>query len=118
MGAPDPLTRASAWVEAVLAAGATPASYVPEASAGRTDIAEVAGAELVEDTELVVHELADGWRPPAAAFLDGIQHWRVVAYDGVTPVVRARVAAAVRRRGADRRLVTALEASHDFAVTR
>jgi hypothetical protein len=106
------------WVQAIVRAGAVPASYVPEASVGRSDVEAVAGAELVEDAELAVHALQDGFRPTAAAFLDGIQHWRVVAYDRVTPIVRAHVAAAVRRRGADRRLRTALETSRELALTR
>ncbi|HXF96095.1 MAG TPA: hypothetical protein VNI61_08320 [Gemmatimonadales bacterium] len=112
------MSAARSWVEAVVAAGAAPARYVPDASLGRVDEAAVAGAELVEGVELEIHPLVDGFRPEAAAFLDGIQHWRVVAYDGVTPVVRALVAAAVRHRGRDRRLVTALEASRELAVTR
>jgi hypothetical protein len=94
-----------------------PANYVPEASAGRTDLDEVAGAELVEGDSVLAHPVVDGFRPGVAAFLDGIQHWKVVAYDGVTPVVWARVAAAVRRRGPDRRPVTALESARELAVT-
>lgn len=107
-----------AWVRAIVRAGAVPANYVPESVTGRGDLEEVAGAELVEDDELRTHAVAQGVRPAAAAFLDGIQQWRVVAYDGITPVVRAHVAAAVRRRGAERRPATALEASRDLAVTR
>lgn len=40
-----------------------------------------------------------------AAFLDGVQESRVVAYDGVVPIVRGRSAAVIRAR-VDRRLVT------------
>jgi len=110
----------SAWVDAVRAAGAVPASYRPEASAGRGDLEEVAGAEAVEDAELRVYPLEEGAgsRPTALSFLDGIQQWRVVAYEGVTPIVRAWVAAAVRRRGADRRLRTVLERVREVAITR
>src|SRR5204862_455257 len=49
---------------------------------------------------------------------DGIEQWRVVGYGGVTPIVRGYVAAAVRRRGPDRRLRTAGEASRELAITR
>src|SRR2546430_9907346 len=62
----------------ILAAGVVPASYVPEASVGRTDLEEFTGADPVEDPELRVHSLA-GARPlaPAAVgFLDGIEQWR------------------------------------------
>src|SRR3989441_6540523 len=52
------------------------------------------------------------------SFLDGIQQWAVVGYDGVTPIVRAHVAAAVRRRGPDRRPRTADEAARELAITR
>lgn len=109
---------ASSWVEAIVRAGAVPAFHVPEASVGRSDVESVAGAEPVEDPQLSVHPLEDGFRPAAAAFLDGVQHWRVVAYDRVTPVVRAHVVAAVRRRGPERRLQTALQASRELAVSR
>ncbi len=107
-----------AWLDAVLAAGATAASHAPEAAAGRADLEDVTGAEPVEDAELAVHPVArDPWRPAGAAFLDGVQHWRVVAYDGVVPIVRAWVAAAVRRRGANRRLLTVHEAGRELVVT-
>src|SRR6266542_2909472 len=65
----------------------------------------------------MAHDVAEvAPSPPPVAFLDGIQQWRVVGYDGVVPIVRAYVAAAVRRRGADRRLRTAFEDSREFAV--
>jgi hypothetical protein len=108
------------WVEAILAAGVVPASYVPDASAGRTDLEEFTGADAVEDSELRVHALA-GARPlaPAAVgFLDGIEQWRVVGYAGVTPIVRAYVAAAIRLRGADRRPHTVAEDAEEIAITR
>ena len=108
------------WTDAIVSAGAVPAAFVPEASGGRSDLAEVVGAELVEDGELQVHPVsAQGAPSPASvSFLDGIQRWGVVGYDGVTPIVRAYVAAAVRRRARDRRLRTAHEAAREFAVTR
>src|SRR5207302_1201304 len=43
---------------------------------------------------------------------------RVVGYGGVTPIGRGYVAAAVRRRGPDRRLRTAGEVSRELAITR
>src|SRR5207244_2354464 len=51
-------------------------------------------------------------------FLDGIEQWRVVGYAGVTPIVRAHVAAAIRLRGADRRPRTIAEVAEELAITR
>ena len=111
---------ARSWVEAVLAAGAVPASSVPEASLGRTDIETFTGADPVEDEELRVHALAgaSAFAPGAVEFLDGIELWRVVGYAGVTPIVCAHVAAAIRRRGPDRRLRTVAEHAEELAITR
>jgi len=108
------------WVEAILAAGVVPASYVPEASVGRNDLEEFTGADAVEDPELRVHSLAGACplAPAAVGFLDGIEQWRVVGYAGVTPIVRAHVAAAIRLRGADRRPRTIAEAAEELAITR
>ncbi|OLC06294.1 MAG: hypothetical protein AUH42_06000 [Gemmatimonadetes bacterium 13_1_40CM_70_11] len=106
----------SAWTERIVAAGAVPAAFVPEGSGGRTDVDEVAGAQLVEDERVAVHAVAPGRGPVAVTFLDGIQRWTVVGYDGVVPIVRGYVAAAARRRGADRRLRTAREAARELAV--
>ena len=114
------MTAARAWVEAILAAGAVPASRVPEASVGRTDVEEFTGADPVEDADLQVHPLAGArpLQPAAVCFLDGIEQWRVVGYAGVTPIVGAYVAAAIRRRGSDRRLRTVAEDAEELAVTR
>ena len=105
------------WWDALVAAGAVPAAYVPPASIGRTDVDEGAqpGADLVEGDAVAVHPVERALAPPAC-FLDGIERWKVVGYDGVTPVIRAYVAGAVRRRGVDRRLRTAYEAARDFAI--
>lgn len=114
------MSASRSWVDAILAAGVVPASYVPEASLGRSDAEEFTGAELVEDPDLRTHPVA-GARPlvPASVgFLDGIEQWRVVGYAGVTPIVRAYVAAAIRRRGADRRLRTVAQDAEDLAITR
>jgi hypothetical protein len=108
------------WVEAIVAAGAVPASHVPEASVGRSDTEAFAGADLVEDSDLQVHPIRDArpLAPPAVCFLDGIEQWRVVGYAGVTPIISAYVAAAIRRRGPDRRPRTVAEGAEPFAVTR
>ena len=108
------------WVEAILAAGVVPASYVPDASVGRTDLEEFTGADPVEDPELRVHSLAGAspLAPAAVGFLDGIEQWRVVGYAGVTPIVRAYVAAAIRLRGADRRPRTIAGDADELAITR
>lgn len=105
------------WWDALVRAGAVPAAFVPPASMGRTDADDgaVPGADLIEGDTLEVHPVPLAASPPAC-FLDGIEQWKVVGYDGVLPVVRAYVAAAVRRRGPDRRLRTAFEAARDFAV--
>src|SRR2546426_9281405 len=50
LGAPDTLTVSRSWVDAILAAGVVPASYVPEASVGRTDLEEFTGARSEEHT--------------------------------------------------------------------
>jgi len=114
------LTVPRSWVDAILAAGVVPASYLPDASVGRTDLEEFTGAEPVEDPELRVHSLAGAQplAPAAVGFLDGIEQWRVVGYAGVTPIVRAYVAAAIRLRGADRRPRTVAEDADELAITR
>ena len=108
-----------AWVDALLKAGAVPASYVPEASLGRTDLEGRVEVRLVEDATLSVRALAGvAPRAPAeVAFLDGVQRWRVVGYSGITPIVLGYVAAAVRRRGADRRLRTTHQEVRELAIT-
>ena len=114
------MTVSGSWVDAVVAAGAVPASHVPEASLGRNDVEEFTGADPVEAGELRVHPLDDA-RPlalGAVSFLDGIEQWRVVGYGGITPIVRAHAAAAIRRRGPDRRLRTVAEAAEEVAITR
>lgn len=108
------------WLEALQAAGVVPTSYVPDASLGRGGAApdEVAVADLAEDTEVTAHAVARDVSPPeGVAFLDGIQHWRVMGQSGIVPVVLAYVAAAVRRRARDRRLRTVAERSREFVVT-
>src|SRR5256885_7349263 len=114
------MTVSGSWVGAGVAAGAVPASHVPDASLGRGDLEEFTGADPIEDPELRVHLLDDvqPLAPAAVCFLDGIEQWRVVGYGGITPIVRAHVAAAIRRRGPDRRLRTVAEATEEVAITR
>ena len=108
------------WVDAILAAGVVPASHVPEASVGRVDLEEFTGADPVEDPELRVRSLvgAPALAPPSVGFVDGIEQWRVVGYAGVTPIVRAHVAAAIRLREGDRRPRTVAENADELAITR
>src|SRR5688572_16347651 len=106
------------WIDAVLAAGATAASFVPDTGGGSADTSRVLDTELVEGRELAVHPVAAAaWRPPIAAFLDGFQQWRVVAYDRIVPILRGWVAAAVRRRGPDRRPRTVHENAREVVIT-
>src|SRR5207249_4151972 len=63
-------------------------------------------------------ELTEALARSAVGFLDGIEQWRVVGYAGVTPIVRAYVAAAIRLRGADRRPHTIAEDTDELAITR
>jgi len=113
------MTPRQRWTEAIVAAGAVRAAYVPDASMGHSDALGPTGAELVEGAALELHPVPVAAAPgPVVSFLDGIQRWAVVGYDGVTPIVRAHVAAAVRRRGPDRRPRTADEAAREFAITR
>ncbi|MFI5234785.1 MAG: hypothetical protein ACHQXA_03670 [Gemmatimonadales bacterium] len=91
------LRRALGW------AGLSPAHGIPEASEGRADQAAVHPAELVEAGPLATHPVGDAstW-PGSVAFLDGVQRWEPVAYAGVSPIVAAHVAAAVRERNGRR----------------
>jgi hypothetical protein len=107
------------WLSALYAAGVTPASFLPDASGGRRgEPADEAGAtvDLIEDAELRVHPVVPEPPPATVGFLDGIQQWRVVGYDGVQPIAVAYVAAAVRRRGRDGRLRTAQWAARELVV--
>ena len=107
------------WLTALYAAGITPASFLPDASVGRLgepDDETGAAVELIEDEELRVHPVALEPSPATVGFLDGIQQWRVVGYDGVQPIAVAYVAAAVRRRGRDGRLRTAHWEARELVV--
>jgi len=109
------------WLAALYAAGVTPASFLPDASQGRVDdhddeMESGRNVELVEDAELRVHPVEAVQSVAPIAFLDGIQQWKVVGYDGVAPIAIAYVAAAVRRRGPDRRLTTAHRTAGELVV--
>lgn len=98
--------------------GLAPASGTPESSGGRVDEATIRPAERVEDAALSWHDA----RPAApcaeiVAFLDGIQQSEVVGYAGSSPLVVARVAAAVRERR-DGRLTTAVVERRTVAIGR
>ena len=74
---------------------------------------------MVEDSELQTHAIPPSPQPlipSPVSFLNGIQRWSVVAYDGVVQIVNAYVAAAVRRRDSDGALRTTFERSRAFAI--
>jgi hypothetical protein len=98
--------------------GLTVASWVPDASTGRSADLSVRPARLLEDDRLTWHAVgpAEPWSEPVA-FLDGIQHLETVAYAGATPLFIAEIAAAVRERH-ERRLVTALVERRVLALGR
>ena len=71
---------------------------------------------VVEESELQVHPIPKSPVPNPVSFLNGIQHWTVVAYDGLIQIVAADVAAAVRRRDARGVLRTVGELRRSFAI--
>jgi len=103
---------------ALAAAGITPASVVPAASADRREEAEIHLAQLVEGDRVEALPIGDpvGW-PGPVAFLDGVQHSEVVGYAGSSPIVVASAAAAVRER-TDRVLATRVMRRRDLAIGR
>ncbi len=84
---------------ALAAAGITPASVIPPASAGRREEAEIHLAQLLEGEHVGAIPVGDpcGW-PHPVAFLDGVQHAEVVGYAGASPIVAGSAGAAVRLR--------------------
>jgi hypothetical protein len=98
--------------------GLTPASFIPEASGGRTDEAAIRPARLIEGDRLEWLPLgsAERW-PDPLAFLDGVQRTELLAYSGHSPIIIAQVAAAVRER-TDRRLRTVLEERRVLVLAR
>ncbi|MBP2647566.1 MAG: hypothetical protein H6Q77_1190 [Gemmatimonadetes bacterium] len=103
---------------ALAAAGITPASVVPAASADRREEAEIHLAQLVEGDRVEALPIGDpvSW-PGPVAFLDGVQHSEVVGYAGSSPIVVASAAAAVRER-TDRVLATRVMRRRDLAIGR
>jgi len=101
------------WWQALIHAGAV------AATGGRRDDVEQTEqgtAELVEDAELQAHPIPEPRIPSAASFLNGIERWSVVAYDGVVQIVNAHVAAAVCRRDRQGVLHTTGELHRSFAL--
>ena len=103
---------------AIAASGLTPASWIPEASQGRSEEASFRPAKLVEGASVRTSPVgsAEPW-PGPVAFLDGIQRYDIVAHAGTAPLVIATIAAAVRER-IDRRLHTVAEVFRTLAVGR
>ena len=73
-------------------------------------------AELVEGSELDVHAIPRSPVPRASSFLNSLERWNVVAYDGLVQIVNAYVAAAVCRRDAKGVLHTTAELHRRFAL--
>jgi hypothetical protein len=97
------------WRAVLYAGGVTPASFLPDRSLGHAvepDEVPGGGIALVERGDLAVHAVPPAAPPAVATFLDGIQRWKVIGYDGVRPIAQAYVAAGARRRGFDRTLHT------------
>lgn len=99
------------WWQALTAAGA-----VPGRGNSRDHVETGESADLIEGTELQTHPISKPQIPNTVSFLNGIERWSVVAYDGVIPVVNAYIAAAVRRRDNDGVLRTTLERHRSFAI--
>ena len=101
------------WWQALIAAGAVPGN------GGKGDEAQAGDgerADLVEGNELQTHPIPEPVIPNPVSFLNGIERWSVVAYDGVVQVVSAYIAAAVRRRDAGGVLHTTGERARAFAI--
>lgn len=100
------------------ARGLIAATSPADTSRGRAEDATIQPAELIEDAELVWHDVgaAERW-PGPVAFLDGTQRSEVVGYCGAAPIVIAEIAAAVRER-LDRSLATAVSERRTIALGR
>jgi hypothetical protein len=103
---------------AARAKGLTPATLIPEASAGRREEACIRPARLIEGLSLRTIPVGRGepW-PAPLAYLDGVQRSEVIAYAGAAPIIVAQIAAAVRQRE-DRRLRTVAEEHRIVALGR
>jgi len=105
------------WWHALIDAGAVAGG----SGLGAWDLGETATYEtsMVEDSELQTHPIPPNPQPlipSPVSFLNGIQRWSVVAYDGVAQIVNAYVAAAVCRRDDRGVLHATFERSRAFAV--
>ena len=107
------------WLHDLYASGVTPASFLPDQSLGRQhdpdDETPALDVEMVENGDLKASPVAPRPAPEAVSFLDGIQQWKVIGYDGVQPLAVAYVAAAVRRRSG-RRLTTTAWAARTLVI--
>ena len=106
------------WWHALIDAGAIPAAYAPPPSGGsrRDEVEAGERADLVEGNELQTHPIPEPRIPNPISFLNGMERWSVVAYDGVAQIVNAYVAAAVCRRDDRGVLHATLERSRAFAI--
>lgn len=106
------------WWQALLAAGAVPGASPGGSGRGIRDPGDDTRYDtaVVESPELQVHPIPEPRIPNPVSFLNGIERWNVVAYDGVVQIVSAYVAAAVRRRNQRGELQTTLERSRAFAI--
>jgi hypothetical protein len=98
--------------------GLTPASALPESSAGRSEEASIRPARLVEGEALCCRPVGgpEPW-PDALAFLDGVQRMHLIAYAGSAPIYLGDFAAAVRERR-DGRLLTVAEERRRVVIAR
>src|SRR4051794_33361479 len=98
--------------------GLTPASALPEGSAGRSEEACLRPARLIEDASLGYRAVGPAvpW-PDPVAFLDGVQRLQLLAYAGSAPLFLGEIAAAVRERQAGR-LRTVVESRRGLAIGR
>jgi len=106
------------WWHALIDAGAIPAAYAPPPGGGsrRDEVEAGERADLVEGNELQTHPIPEPRIPNPISFLNGMERWSVVAYDGVAQIVNAYVAAAVCRRDDRGVLHATLERSRAFAI--
>ena len=109
------------WWHALIDAGAVPGGSAGGSGLGVWDRGETTTYEtsIVEDSELQTRAIPPSPQPlipSPVSFLNGIQRWSVVAYDGVAPIVTAYVAAAVCRRDERGVLHATSERSRAFAV--
>jgi len=89
---------------------------VPGRGSTRDEVEAGEPADLVEGNELQTHPIPEPRIPHPVSFLNGIERWSVVAYDGVAQIVSAYVAAAVCRRDERGVLHATHEQSRAFAV--